>query len=541
MKVHPFRTIRGRAIGSVVSLAAMVALSAALLTQFATAATERTASSGVLVVDCVFNNHLMDPQRENSSSANIALHAIYDTLVTFKGTDYTKVLPDIATSWTVSPDGKSITFNIRKGVVFSSGNPLTSKDVEFSFARLVNLKVPQSSLLNGIRLHTAGKYKLVVTSDNPNPALLRILGTPALSIVDRKTLAAHGGTAAANASTADTAEQWVTSNSVGSGPYMMQQITPNAEIDLVANPKYWGPKPRFGKVIIRNMPSPAELLNVQRGVREIAIDVSPIDAATLANNKSVQVVSGPGTKMFYLTINQLPGQNVAQNPLLTQAIRLGLDYNSVMALGGPQSERLAGMIPYGLLGALPPGKAIQQDLTKAKALMAQYGGGTPSFNLSYVLDFSFAGINEQTVGEKIQSSLNSLGFKVDLVGRPLATHLAARTAGNVLQVNIGLQSMAYPDPNNYLDYCPGGPQAGYVNYQDATTKKICDEARVTMDDKKRAALMIEYQNRLNTSGPFIPIMQPPAVFIASAQLTNVYPNGIWNIDVARVGEKKVAS
>jgi peptide/nickel transport system substrate-binding protein len=524
------------------SLAVMLVFAFGLLTQFAGAATARSASSGVLVVDCVFNNHLMDPQRENSSSANIALHAMYDTLVTFKGTDYTKVLPDIATSWTVSPDGKSITFNIRKGVKFSSGNPLTSKDVEFSFARLVNLKVSQSSLLNGVTLHTEGPYKLVVTSDNPNPALLRILGTPALSIIDRKTIAQHGGTAAKNANTADTAEQWVSSNSVGSGPYMMQQFGPTTEIDLVANPKYWGPKPRFQRVIIRNMPSPAELLNVQRGVREIAIDVSPIDAATLNNNKAVQVVSGPGTKMFYLTINQLPGQNVAQNPLLTQAIRYGLDYNSVMALGGPQSQRLAGMIPYGLLGALPPSKAIQQDLNKAKAAMAQYCGNSsncsPSFNLSYVLDFSFAGINEQTVAEKVQSSLNSLGFKVDLVGRPLATHLAARAAGNILQVNVGLQSMAYPDPNNYLDYCPGKPQAILVNYQDAVTTKLCDLARTTMDDKKRAAYMTEYQDRLNASGPFIPIMQPPAVFVASHQLTNVYPNGIWNIDVARVGEKK---
>jgi len=94
-----------------VSLAVMLVFAFGLLTQFATAASERVTSSGVLVVDCVFNNHLMDPQRENSSSANIALHAMYDTLVTFNGTDYTKVLPDIATSWTVSP-AHSTTYRI---------------------------------------------------------------------------------------------------------------------------------------------------------------------------------------------------------------------------------------------------------------------------------------------------------------------------------------------------------------------------------------------------------------------------------------------
>jgi peptide/nickel transport system substrate-binding protein len=534
---HRLRPIRRRITAPVVTVAVVMVLAAGLITQFATAASERATSSGVLVVDNVFNNHLMDPQRENSSSANIALHAMYDTLVTFHGTDYSKVLPDAATSWTVSPDGRSIAFHLRHGIVFSTGNPLTSKDVAFSFARLVNLKVPQSPLLNGVTLRTAGKYTVIITSDTPNPALLRIMGTPALSIVDRKTLAQHGGTAALNASTADTAESWVSSNSVGSGPYMMQQITPGQEIDLVANPKYWGPKPRFGKVVLRNMPAAAELLNVQRGVREIAVDVSPIDAATLSGNKSVQVVSGPGTKMFYLTVNEKPGVTAAANPLLMQAIRYGLDYNAIMALGGPQSQRLAGMVPYGLLGALPPSKAIQQDLPKAKALIAQYGGPPPSFDVSYVLDFSFAGINEQTVAEKVQSSLNALGFNVNLIGRPLGTHLAVRAAGG-LQVNIGLQSMNYPDPNNYLDYCPGGPQAVFVAYTDPVTLKICNLARATMDDKKRAAYMIEYQDRLNASCPYMPIMQPPAILVGSAQLTGVVPNGVWNIDVAKVGEKK---
>jgi peptide/nickel transport system substrate-binding protein len=219
-----------------------------------------------------------------------------------------------------------------------------------------------------------------------------------------------------------------------------------------------------------------------------------------------------------------------------QAIRYGLDYNSLEALGGPQSTRLAGMIPTGLLGALPVADAIQQDVTKAKALIAQYGGPPPSFDVSYVQAFSFAGINEQTVAEKVQASLDAVGFNVNLIGRPLATHLAVRAAGG-LQVNIGLQSMSYPDPANYLQYCPGQPQAGYVAYVDPITTKICTLAQTTVSDKKRAAYFIEYQDRLNASGPYMPIMLPPAILVGSANLTGIASNGIWNIDVAKVKTK----
>ena len=116
---------------------------------------------------------------------------------------------------------------------------------------------------------------------------------------------------------------------------MMKEYVPGQSITMVANPKYWGPKPRFKTVVIRNMPTAAQLLNVQRGSREVAVDVSPIDAASLDSNKAVEVIRGLGGKIFYLTVNMKPGVTVASNPLLLEAIRYGLDYDGITALGGP--------------------------------------------------------------------------------------------------------------------------------------------------------------------------------------------------------------
>jgi peptide/nickel transport system substrate-binding protein len=210
-------------------------------------------------------------------------------------------------------------------------------------------------------------------------------------------------------------------------------------------------------------------------------------------------------------------------------------------------ERLAAMLEDagvavlvtqdGLLGALPPKYAVKRDLAKAKQLLAQYGG-SPSFDVSYVTDFSFAGISHQAVAQKVQASLQEVGFKVDLVGRPIATHLAVRAALG-LQVNVGLQNMNYPDPNNFLvDYCPNGAQANFVAYQDASMSALCAKASSTVNDKARAGLMIAYQNKMNATGPFMPIMQPPAILVASCGMTGIEPNAIWNLDVAKIGENR---
>ncbi len=62
----------------------------------------------------------------------------YSTLVKFDGKDYPKVIPDLAESWTVSPDGMTYTFKIRSGVKFHNGSPLTSEDIKASYDRIIN-------------------------------------------------------------------------------------------------------------------------------------------------------------------------------------------------------------------------------------------------------------------------------------------------------------------------------------------------------------------------------------------------------------------
>ena len=175
-----------------------------------------------LVVDNSFTIKTSDPQRAFDPTASIIDRAIYDTLFTYKSGDLATPIPLLVQSWKASNGRKTFTFQLKKNVHFADGRPLTSADVVFSLNRLINLKGNPAFLLAGVKVSAAGKYTVVMKSSTPATQLTAILANPSTGIVNSKLVKAHGGSAAANASKTDKAEQFLNSTAsigVGSGPY----------------------------------------------------------------------------------------------------------------------------------------------------------------------------------------------------------------------------------------------------------------------------------------------------------------------------------
>src|SRR5262249_19199815 len=152
-------------------------------------------------------------------------------------------------------------------VHFADGTPLTSADVVFSLNRLINLKGNPAFLLTGVTIKAAGKYAVVMRSATPDGALPAILANTSTGVVNSKLVKAQGGTAAANAWTADKAENWLNSSSsagAGSGPYVLKSFGATTQVTLGPNTKYWGPKkPVFSTIVVRNMIAATQLINIQ--------------------------------------------------------------------------------------------------------------------------------------------------------------------------------------------------------------------------------------------------------------------------------------
>jgi peptide/nickel transport system substrate-binding protein len=491
----------------------------------------------VLVIDKSFDMKTADPQREFEVSGQIVVKALYSTLLTFKGSDSANPVPEVASSYTSSPDAKTFTFKLRSDIKFADGTQLTSADVAFSFNRLLNIKGNPSFLLAGVTVSAPDPQTVVLTSQDPNPAIPFILPNPALGIVNSKVVKAHGGTDQPGADKADTAEAFLNSQSQGTGPYTLKSFSTTSEVDLEVNPNYWGPKPYYDTVVVRNVQAPAQLVNIQKGKDEIALDLSADQASTLGSSNSVQVKAGPGPNVFFLfSNNNSKISAITPNKHFQNAIRYGLDYDSFVQLAGAGAIQTPGLVPSMFLGALTSGDAVKRDLNKAKAELAASGIKNPTVNLGFPSDFTSNGISFSTLAQKVQANLQEVGIKVNLTGSPISVSLAEYRAGKE-QLGLWLWGPDYPDPNDYLVFLPGqlvGLRAGWAKGANPSLEALGAQAGSTTDNNQRGQLFQQIQRQLNTEGPFFPLIQPGQVVAASKGISGADYNPTWTIDVASV-------
>src|SRR5262249_33303037 len=159
---------------------------------------------------------------------------------------------------------------------------------------------------------------------------------------------AHGGSDAPDASTADSAEGWFNSSAsagAGSGPYVLESYSPTSQVTLRPNIRYWGARrPAFSEVVIRNMAAPTQLLNVQRGSHEVALDLSAGEAQTLEGDTHVAVTLQPSPWTFYVFADDDPTvSRVTSNRRFQQAVRFALDPKELLSLAGPGAIRAPGI------------------------------------------------------------------------------------------------------------------------------------------------------------------------------------------------------
>ena len=523
------------------ALPALVAVALAVVAAVASTSTagDKVEAQGTLVVDTSFVVQTIDPARMFEPTSQIAVKAMYDTLLTFRG-ESTTPRPWLARSWRVSKDAKTFTFNLRRDVRFADGTPLTSADVLFSYRRVINLKGSPSFLLSGVKVSAPNRYTVVLRSSTPNPALLRIVPNPSLGIVNSKVVKENGGTDAAGADKTDKAESYLLANSAGSGPYVLESYSNKTQIVLEANPEFWGPKPTFERVVIRNMPAATQLLNVQRGQNEVALDLSAQQAATLRGKDGLRVITNASANLFNIDINTDPKISpVAANKDIQTAIRYALDYPGFVRLSGPGAVQAPGMIPTRFLGHLPPSAAVKRNLARARAAVRRSGISDPKITMLYPSELTINGISFATLAQKTKANLAEVGIEVELVGKPVNAFLESYHEGKH-PMSQSYWGPDYPDPNDYLVFTPGGLAANRVNWgagDDPKLAALAKRAGRTVSDARRAALFRQIGRVMNQRAPFFPLFQPAQAIVSSSNLTNAVLGVIWPLDVRAFGTR----
>ena len=491
---------------------------------------------GTLVIDSSFDLKTVDPGREYELTGQMLTKGMYETLLTFANNDLTKPVGDLASSYTLSPDAKTLTLTLAQGRVFSDGTPITADDVVFSLQRLIGMKGNPSFLLDGVTVAKKDDTTVVLTSATPNAALPFILPNPALSVVNSKVVTANGGTTDEK----DAAEKYLNGASAGSGPYVLKSLDVASQAVLTKNPKYNGPdKPAYDTVVIRNVKAATQVLNIQKGDSQVALDLSGDQVKSL-NTGKVTVTSGASAYTIFLLLNQGAAVSPAtSNPQYVSAVKKAIDYAGLLGVAGEGAVQPAGIIPSLIAGTLPTSDALKQDVAGAKSALAASGMAAQKPKLAYPSDLTLNGLSFQTLAEKLQSQLAAAGIAIDLAPAPVATELDNYRNGKE-QMGLWYWGPDFPDPSNYLAFAPGGLIGKRANWPATAAPEInavATQAGATADTAQRDALYQQFQQGLNASGPFIPLVQPPSNVVTATSVTGATYNPIWTVDVGTIGAK----
>jgi peptide/nickel transport system substrate-binding protein len=495
-----------------------------------------------LIIGANFVIQSLDPGRSIETTTNMINHAAYDALVTFEGEDLTTPKPWLASNWTISDDGKTYTFTLQPDVTFASGNKLTSEDVKWSFDRVKNLQSNPAFLVEKVTsVEAPDPQTVVITLDSPYPAILPILSSPSLGIVDSKLVSQNGGKSGADAAEGDTAEQFLNSQSAGSGPYTMSSYTPDQEVVLVKNPNYWQDAGTFDRIVIRNILEAAtQKLQIESGDIDIATGLSQDQVPTMQNSEGVTIKSSPAATTFYILMNANEEIGGAfANPKIQEAVRNALKYDEIMAIAGSGAVRLAGIIPTNFPGSLDPNDATKTDQDKARSLIAESGLDAVTGSLSYASDSTIWGIQMNVLAQKIQSDLGEVGITLELDSLPGSTALQKYRDGKD-QIGVWSWAADYPDASDFLVYLPGrtvGKRAGWPEDASDETKALValgDKAETTVDDKARADLYQQVEQKIREIGPYAPLFQPAVPYAFRSDLSGVSFNSVWGVDLYAV-------
>ncbi len=427
------------------------------------------------------------------------------------------------------------TCTMKPNLKFSNGDPLTAKDVAFSFTRIVKINNPNgpASLIGNMVSAVAPDDNTVVfTLKNPNDQTWPfVLGTSAGPIVDSKVFPA-GKLLADKAA-------------IGSGPYELGSFSKNQLVQLKANPNYAGAsKPKTSQITLKYYTQSDNMkLDIQSGQIDIAWrSLSPTDIESLKTKSNVKVLTGAGGALRYIVFNlkTMPGSNDAQKLAIRKAMAYSIDRTDLATnVFKGTYEPAYSMVPQGINGATEPFKTVfgdKPDKGKAQAALSAAGVQTPvKLNLNYTTDHY--GPTSADEWNQIKRQLEATGlFKVTLQGTAYTTYNAERVKDTYPIYQLGWFP-DFVDADNYLYNFLSGQNFVHAHYCDvdasgkpASSSRPCDKDAVeklltteeTQSGQTRLDAISKIQEKLATGEiPYLPLLSGKQVAVTGTTVTGV--------------------
>lgn len=399
--------------------------------------------------------------------------AVIEPLVRFSP-DGKTLEPGLAESWKYNPDGPSWTFELRDGLTFSDGTPLTSADVAFS-AKEWKAGHNFGVLYSGIKkVRTPDERTVVIDLYAPDTTLPVVLSWSSSGVMPKD----FGG---------KTKDQYFASP-IGAGAFVVEDWSPGGQIVLARNPHFYDPaRPYADKVVIDVVADNNERATMfQAGQADVAEYVSPIDASKYGDS----LVALPASQVEHLSMNttKAPFDDIGVRRAVAQAI----DYRSIYegVLKG-YADAPNGILPPNLAHSTPPTKpGFTTDIEAAKQELAASSYPNPD---TVELIYDSGNAVDGLVAQIVQADLAKAGIKVEVSGLETGAFVD-RAFGLDSELVLWSYGAISPDAIDPVGWVLGTSWL-FTGFQTDDLGKEWGEYTSTQSDDKKKAIIAAIQDQ----------------------------------------------
>jgi peptide/nickel transport system substrate-binding protein len=452
--------------------------------------------------------------------------AIFDGLLKLDPTGHP--LPDLAAAVPsranggISADLRTITYHLRHGVVWQDGVPFTSRDVAFTYRLHVNPNETSTEY---------SLYKQIAKLETPDAYTVRIwLRKPSVAALT-DLFAGIGGQIVPEhvlASVRNLRRAPFNSLPIGTGPYRLVKWERGNEIELVANPRYFGGAPHIPKLTFVFVPSSATRALLLEGNEVDVAGIEPSGVAQLRTNRSIAIVRGRTFDVFFVEFN------TEQRPLDSKAVRRGLAYalNRQQVLKGlnGSGESAETLLPSESWAFDAKNGCPGFDPRRADALLAAVQ--PLQLDIAYV-----ASPTMEDVAVKLQQQWRAAGVKTELRPRSLDALFGVAGILEKGSFQVAIDEDRLPEPTDLSEVLASTrkPPQGFnsARYTNQDVDGWLSEAQATDDLQARRALYAQVQRAVCRDVPIIPLYWDVRFYGVNRALRNFVPNiitsDLWNV------------
>jgi peptide/nickel transport system substrate-binding protein len=470
-------------------------------------ATAAAPTGGELVVGKDQEGPGLDPAKNPASAAIRIFDLMYSRLTRLDA--QMRPQPDLAEKWEISPDGKTYVFHLRKGVKFHNGRDLSATDVKYTYERIIN---PETASI------ARSFFEPIDHVDATDPLTVTVVLKTAYTPFLVNTAASWAGIVAKEV--VETNKGDLNKVDAGSGPFKLQEWTPDTRTVLVRNPDYYvAGQPAVDKITYLIMPEESARIAALRtgNIHFTVLTAAGFD--TIKSDPAVKAVEGPTLGYFYL------GMNVAKPPFdkpqVRQAISYAVDRNEIISSVFRGHARPTGPVPSAMADwavDMSQFDTYKPNIDKAKQLMSEAGVSNLKTTMSAISSLPA----QVDAAQVIRSQLLKIGIDAEVT--PLETGVYVDTwRKKGMELMVGSNgSGTNPDRAVCFFFCTDG-SANVWNYSNPKVDSAGLEARSAPDQAKAKSLYDEAQKIIVTDAPNLFLANQNQFLAYSPKLVNFTP------------------